>query len=606
MSSRIRVLPPELADQIAAGEVVERPASVVKELVENALDAGARRIEVEVERGGLGLIVVSDDGVGMTPDEAHLALKRHATSKLTAIDDLFTLVSMGFRGEALPSIAAVSKLKLTTRARDAADGEGAYELMVEGGLAGEGRHVGAPVGTRVEVRDLLVNVPARLKFMRGEATEAAHIAEAVLRLALAFPSVHFRLRSDGRLTHDLPPHASGFERARVALGRGKSPAKLHEARGEEGGVAVEAYLGSPADSANTSRGTYLFVNRRFVRDRSLLHSVVMGYGETLERGRYPLAVVHVTMPGAALDVNVHPQKLEVRFARAQEVYAAVRHALARSVADAPWLADGPGSQVATGAALGRASIDVWTLPPESRLYAREPAIGYAERRRRAEEAMRMFAPPAEPLFRAPPPAQVTTEAEPAGFFASLVYLGQLHRTYLVCQAPGELVLIDQHAAHERVAFQRLRDAKGAERVQSQRLLLPATVELDPSLAAAAADHASLLATLGFELERFGDHTVAVRALPDLLASADPAEVLSEVLGELAARDATELVADALDHVLATMACHSVVRAGDVLGPHEVRALLESMDGIDYRAHCPHGRPVLLRMSLGEIERRFGR
>ncbi|HEX8953774.1 MAG TPA: DNA mismatch repair protein MutL, partial [Polyangia bacterium] len=282
-------------------------------------------------------------------------------------------------------------------------------------------------------------------------------------------------------------------------------------------------------------------------------------------------------------------------------------ALARSVADAPWLGDGPGSAVA-----GRASLDVLTLPPESRLYAREPQVGYAERRRRAEEAMRMFAPPAEPLFRAPPATPAALgELEPApieerGFFASLVYLGQLHRTYLVCQAPGELVLIDQHAAHERVAFQRLRDAKGAARVKSQRLLLPATVELEPSLAAAAADHAALLSTLGFELERFGDRTVAVRALPDILAATDPADVLTEVLGELAAREATELVTDALDHVLATMACHSVVRAGDVLGAHEVRALLESMDGIDYRAHCPHGRPVLLRMSLGEIERRFGR
>ncbi|MGZ3429045.1 MAG: DNA mismatch repair endonuclease MutL, partial [Polyangia bacterium] len=561
--SRIRVLPPELADQIAAGEVVERPASVVKELVENALDAGARRIEIEVERGGLGLIAVSDDGSGMTPEEAHLALKRHATSKLAAIDDLFTLSSMGFRGEALPSIAAVSKLRLTTRARDAADDAGAYELMVEGGLAGEGRAVGAPVGTRIEVRDLLVNVPARLKFMRGEATESAHVAEAVLRLALAFPSVHFRLRSDGRLTHDLAPHASGLERARVALGRGKSPAKLHEARGEEGAIAVEAYLGSPADSANTSRGTYLYVNRRFVRDRSLLHSVVMGYGETLERGRYPLAVVHVTMPGGAVDVNVHPQKLEVRFARAQEVYASVRHALAQSVADAPWLADGPGSAVAAGRAslLGpsgeaggakRSVVNVMTLPPESRLYAREPQVGYAERRRRAEEAMRMFAPPTEPLFRTPPPPLPEylaglTAPEPApvverGFFASLVYLGQLQRTYLVCQAPGELVLIDQHAAHERVAFERLRQAHANQAVPSQRLLLPATVELEPALAAAAVDHAALLTTLGFELEQFGDRTVAVRALPDLMASSEPAEVLIEVLGELAARDATELVA----------------------------------------------------------------
>jgi DNA mismatch repair protein MutL len=615
VGSRIAVLPPELADQIAAGEVIERPASVVKELVENALDAGARRIEVEIERGGLGRICVTDDGAGMTPEEAHLALKRHATSKLTAIEDLFTLASMGFRGEALPSIAAVSRLGLTTRAAEAPDDEGAYELLVEAGVAGQGRRVGAPVGTRVEVRDLLMNVPARLKFLRGEATESAHVAEAVLRLALAFPAVHFRLRSDGRLTHDLPPHGSGFERARVGLGRGRTPAKLHRAAGEEGGVVVEAYLGSPADSANTSRGSYLFVNRRFVRDRSLLHSLVMGYGETLERGRYPLAAVHVTMAGSAVDVNVHPQKLEVRFARAQEVYAAVRHAVAAAVADAPWLADGPGSAVA-----GRASLEISTLPPESRLYAREPQMGYAERRRRAEEAMRMFAPPMEPLFRAPPAAMATPVAPtvglPAdsvaaptserGFFASLVYLGQLHRTYLICQAPGELVLIDQHAAHERVAYQRLREAHGQKAVPSQRLLLPVTVEVELSLAAAASEHAALLSALGFELERFGESTVAVRALPDALKDADPTELLAEVLGELAARDATELVADKLDHVLATMACHSVVRAGDVLSPHEVRALLESMDGIDYRAHCPHGRPVLLRMSLGEIERRFGR
>lgn len=609
MTSRIRVLPSELADQIAAGEVVERPASVVKELVENALDAGARRIDVEIERGGLGRIAVSDDGGGMSPDEAHLALKRHATSKLTALDDLFTLASMGFRGEALPSIAAVSKLRLTTRAADAPDAEGAYEIDVEAGIAGEGRRVGAPVGTRVEVRDLLANVPARLKFMKGEATESAHVAEAVLRLALAFPSVHFRLRSDGRLTHDLPPHGTGLERARVALGRARAPARLHPASGAEGEIAVEAYLGSPADSANSSRGTYLYVNKRFVRDKSLLHSVLLGYGETLERGRYPLAVVHVTMPGRAVDINVHPQKLEVRFARAQEVYAAVRHAIAASVADAPWLADGPGSSVAAHASLG-----VETLPPESRLFAREPHIGYAERRRRAEEAMRMFAPQPlpmiGPLFGAPPPAPGAGHEAPPfeerGFFASLIYLGQLHRTYLVCQAPGELVLIDQHAAHERVAFQRLRDAHARQAVRSQRLLLPATVELSPSLAAAASEHAAVLAALGFELSPFGEHTLAVRALPEALAASDPAEVLTEVLGELAAHDATDVVGDRVDHVLATMACHSVVRAGDALGEREVRALLESMDGIDYRAHCPHGRPVLLRMSLSEIERRFGR
>jgi len=353
--------------------------------------------------------------------------------------------------------------------------------------------------------------------------------------------------------------------------------------------------------------------------------VVMGYGETLDRGRYPLAVVHVTMPGSAVDVNVHPQKLEVRFAKAQEVYAAVRHAVAAGVATAPWLTEPAG-----------AAVTVYSLPPMG--VAREPQAGYAERRRRAEEAMRMFAPPLEPLFAAPflnsgsnpglsrplgadesesavedfrtqvqnTPREGSAPGADERFFSSLIYLGQLHRTYLVCQAPGELVLIDQHAAHERVAFQRLREAHATASARSQRLLLPATVELERELAAMADEHAPLLARLGFELERFGDTTVAVRALPELLAHAEPAEVLTEVLGELAARDSTEVVADELDHVLATVACHSVVRAGDVLGDREVRALLESMDGIDYRAHCPHGRPVLLRLSLGEIERRFGR
>jgi DNA mismatch repair protein MutL len=608
---RIRVLPAALADQIAAGEVVERPASVVKELVENALDAGARRIEIEIARGGLGLIAVSDDGCGMSPEEAHLALKRHATSKLRALDDLLTLSSMGFRGEALPSIAAVSRLTLITRAAAAAGG---YQLEVAGGVAGEARQVGAPVGTRVEVRELFANVPARLKFTKSEATESAQVAETVLRLALAFPAVHFRLRSEARLAHDLPPHASSLERARAALGRGRTPAQLHQAEGREGAVGVLGLLGSPAESGSTARGTYLLVNGRFVRDRSLLHAVCMGYGETLERGRYPLAVVQVTLPGDLVDVNVHPQKLEVRFARPQEVYAAVRHVLAAAVATAPWLTEPAGS-----------AVTVYSLPPQ-RSFARESRDdgeggpwSMAERRRHAEEAMRMFAPAATPLFADLPLAnggsnfrtqvqnvEPAAASEPDRFFSSLVYLGQLQRTYLVCQAPGELVLIDQHAAHERVAFARLREAYASRRARGQRLLLPARVELEPRVAAMAEEHAELLAGLGFEVSPIGDGAVVVRALPETLAHADPGEVVREALGELEARDATELVADKLDHLLATMACHSVVRAGDLLSPEEVRALLSSMDGIDYRAHCPHGRPVLLRLSIGEIERRFGR
>jgi DNA mismatch repair protein MutL len=608
-SPRIRVLAAELADQIAAGEVVERPASVVKELVENAIDAGARRVEVEIEGGGLTRIAVADDGVGMTAEEAHLALKRHATSKLTAVEDLFRLSTMGFRGEALPSIAAVSALVLTTRTADSPAG---YRLEVTAGVAGEAREVGAPVGTRVEVGALFANVPARLKFMKAEATETAHVIEALVRLGLAFPSVHLRLRTGGRAALELPPHASGLERARAALGRGRLPARLHPAVGEENGVRVEGYLGAPTESASTARNTFYFVNRRFVRDRGLLHAVAMGYGELIERGRYPLAVVHLTLPGDAVDVNVHPQKLEVRFARPQEVYAAVRHTLAGAVAKAPWLGDAP--------AVGDAAVKVYSLPPAATLRdagagepERGPGYGYGSQRRYAAEALRLFAPSRElPGVGAPPPVPAYLErleaarpAEPQRFFSSLRYIGQLDRTYLLCEAAGELVLIDQHAAHERVAFQRLKDAHADRRVRTQRLLLPATVELDETLAALAAAERPLLETLGFEIDVAGA-VLTVRAVPDVLADASPARVLGEVLSELSAQGASELVHDQIDHVLATMACHSVVRAGDVLSEREVRALLESMDGIDYRAHCPHGRPVLLRMSLAEIERRFGR
>jgi DNA mismatch repair protein MutL len=595
-NARIRVLPAELADQIAAGEVVERPASVVKELCENALDAGARKIDITVEGGGLVSLVVSDDGFGMSPEDAHLALKRHATSKLTVFDDLHRLRTMGFRGEALPSIAAVSQLSLTTRT---AQSDAAYRLEVEAGVAGESRETGAPVGTQVEVRRLLANVPARLKFVKGEATESAHINEAVLRLALAFPQIHFRLRSAGRTVFDLPPHASGLERARVALGRGsRSPVQLHLCAGEEHGVHVEGYLASPADAASTSRNTYPFVNRRFVRDRGLLQAIMMGYGELLERGRYPLAVLHVTVPGEGVDVNVHPQKLEVRFADAQAVYAAVRHAIASSVARAPWLREPAGS-----------AVQVYSLPPMPRAAsAREPSPSP----RHVSEALRLFSPMSpmlpglsRPVEPEPKPRPEGAVPEPGSFFSTLSYLGQLDLTYLVCEAPGELVLIDQHAAHERVAFQRLREAHATRKIRVQRLLIPATLDVDEPLAAACSEHSDLLRELGFEVSVSGN-TLTVSALPESLGNASPAEVLGEVLADLHAREATAFVADRLDHLFATMACHSVVRAGDTLNEREVRALLESMDGVDYRAHCPHGRPVLLRLSISELERRFGR
>jgi len=585
--ARVHVLPPELADQIAAGEVVERPASVVKELVENAIDAGARRIDVEIDGGGRRLIRVVDDGSGMTPDDARLALRRHATSKISSAEDLWGLQTFGFRGEALPSIAAVSRLTMSTRPRDAAAG---LRLTVEAGLETEAREIGMPPGTQVEVRDLFFNTPARAKFLKIDATETGNVSEAVLRLALAHPEAHFRLRQSGRdLALDLPPHRDLGERVRAGLAR-RGAAVLHEAIGEEGGNRVRAYLAGPEQAGATTRSTYLYVGGRFVRDRSLLHALAQGYGPLLDKGYYPMAALFLDLPGADLDVNVHPQKLEVRFARAQEVYAAVRHVVGAAIARAPWLAAGEGQR----------PIRAFTQPPADWRPQSRAAVGPLALRAREPEMA--YEPRADALAALPTPAAAPALAG-APFFAALSYIGQLHRTYLVCEGDGDLVLIDQHAAHERIAYGRLRAAHGRRELRRQRLLFPTPVDLDEA-AAAVAERPGVLEALGFEVERIGPARIAVHAVPEILKDADPKPLLADVLGDLAEDQHPEM--EAVDHVLATMACHSVVRAGDVLGRPEALALLGQLDDVDLRSHCPHGRPVMLRMPLAEIERRFGR
>jgi DNA mismatch repair protein MutL len=596
---RIQVLPPALADQIAAGEVVERPASVIKELCENAIDAGARRVEIEIEGGGRRLLRVVDDGHGMTPEEARLALRRHATSKIRRAEDLWSLGTFGFRGEALPSIAAVSRLTLRTRTSDA---EAGFRLVLEAGLETEASEVGMPPGTQLEVRDLFFNTPARAKFLKSEGTETGNISEAVLRLGLAHPEVHLRLRANGRPMLDLPAQSAMAERVRAGLAR-RGAGVLHEAAGSEGGCSVRAFLGSPEEAASTPRSTFLFVGRRFVRDRSLLHALSMGYGELLEKGRYPLAALFLEVPGAEVDVNVHPQKLEVRFARAQEVYAAVRHVVGAAVARAPWLTAAP--------------VRAYSLPP--------PRV---EGRAREDAGLRFSfgatAPAPRPPMPEPERASPSTTTAPSTvamgatasgaahggetFFGGLGFIGQLQRTYLVCETPGELVLVDQHAAHERVVFQRLRVAHGQRAIARQRLLFPIPIEVDEAAAAAAVapEVIEVLDELGFDLEAFGATTLLLRGVPELLKDVDPKPLLLDVLHRLGEGTRPELAGDRLDHVLATMACHSVVRAGDLLGREEVAALLAQLDAVDLRSHCPHGRPVLLRMSLAEIERRFGR
>ena len=640
----IAVLPPEVIDQIAAGEVIERPASVVKELIDNAIDAGARTISIETTGGGRSQIRVIDDGRGMSPKDAVLALERHATSKLRAFADLWGIQTMGFRGEALAAIASVSRLTLTTRQQSEL---GATRVTIAGGRDLAVTEVGAPVGTAVEVSDLLWNVPARLKFLKGEATEASHVTELVARVAMAHPELHLRLRHNGRVALDTPPDRDGFARAHALLGA-RIATRMVPTSGEETGIRVTCYLGSPDLAQTTARGVQLFVGRRPVRDRGLLHALAMGYGELVPRGRYPVAIVLVDLPAGAVDVNVHPQKSEVRFADPSAVHAAVRHVVQAGIARAPWRDEVAGPVAMTAIA----SVVAPKLPFEAvataptqtyaaqlreareREWTREGAqarLGFessgtrswvqqvkdrvrTSRAAEAEIAARALARTSTSEMRDAAPApvdadesQLATGSVPvaaAGFFGSLRYLGQLDLTYLVCEAAGELVLIDQHVAHERVELARLK-GQGERDVATQRMLFPTTIEVRPELVELATKMSGVLAQVGFEAEGFGNTTLAVKAVPSGIRHGDPTQLLRELLDEWA-NDGAPTEAERIERVLSEIACHSVVRAGDRLSAAEAEALLRSMDGADFSTHGPHGRPVLLRLPLTEIARRFGR
>lgn len=606
----IRVLPEAVAIKIAAGEVIERPASVVKELLENALDAGARRIVVELEEGGLRLVRVTDDGEGMSAEDAALAFTRHATSKIRGEGDLANIVTLGFRGEALPSIAAVAAVELTTRARGAPAG---VRVRTEGGTVAEVREAGAAEGTSVAVRELFAPMPARRKFLKSAATELGHIVELVTRQSLAATAVHFRLLHRGREITVYPPVASVEERARQVLGRERAQGGRAFAA-ERLGVTVQGFVLSPHLSFASGRYLYTFVNGRAVRDRALTHAVVEAYASLIPRGRWPGAVVLLELPPADVDVNVHPAKHEVRFRLAHVVHdgvlSAVRHALA-TMAPA---AEGAGGGVAealeryvgrtdakSGARFGDTGAvrPLWGRPDVVPLAAsgveRPAALAESGGESGARSAL---APAAAAAAR-----ESTASAEG---FAALRFVGQVFHGYIVCEGPGRLVLIDQHAAHERVAFERLRAQQQGGAVERQALLLPVTVDLGPAQAEAVTDALDRLGVLGFEVEPFGERTFLVRTVPALLGADDPRLLLEDLADGLAEIGSHLPAAEALETILGRIACHSVVRVGRTLTPAEVHALLADLDALTYGSNCPHGRPVSIELTRGQLERMFGR
>ncbi|HKO53026.1 MAG TPA: DNA mismatch repair endonuclease MutL [Polyangiaceae bacterium] len=618
METRIVVLPPALASQIAAGEVVERPASAVKELIENALDAGAQRVDVEIEGGGVTRLCVSDDGVGMSAENARLSVQRHATSKLTAIGDLNNLVSYGFRGEALPSIASVSRFALRSRP---ASSDAGVEVSIEGVAEPVLREAGMAVGTRVEVRELFFNIPARRKFLRSTGTESGHVTEVVEGAALTRPEVTFTLMRDGRQVREFLRANGRAERvAQVCDGE-----DLTRCEGTRGPLRIEAYLSRPEHARSGAGGLRLFVNGRAVRDRALAVTIAQAYGSVLERGRYPRGVVYLDLPPEFLDVNVHPQKAEVRFADQRATADAVYGTLSRALAGAfslptpsrnAWAKPRPDAPISTPLAAPSASPGerAWSLPtqpksaqtpPETRPFSMPSLASLGVSEATDDSSGDLLLALAPPLLAVSDSSALPGRAQSEIAWSSLTFVAQLRQTYLLCESREGIYLLDQHAAAERVTFTRLRNQYQSRSVPSQSLLFPVTLEVLPAEVELIEQRGQEMAEVGLDVRVRGPESISIHAVPKLLQRASAERLLRDLLAEVS-RKGGRGFSDAVDLALATMACHGSIRAGDPLAPDEAKALLEALDEADFAGHCPHGRPVVTFLSWAELERKVGR
>ena len=587
----IRQLPDTLINQIAAGEVVERPASVVKELVENALDAGAKRIDIDLEEGGVRLIRIRDDGGGIVAEQLPLAVSRHATSKIASIEDLESVATLGFRGEALPSVASVSRFRLASRHRDAAQGA---ELRIDGGRLGEVVPHAHPHGTTVEVRDLFYNVPARRKFLRAERTELSHIEEWLRSLALARPDVELRVSHNGKPSRRWKGAGSDL----------LSDMRLHEALGEDfarnalrvehegAGMRLHGWIAQPAYNRASADQQYLYVNGRSVRDRNVAHAVRQAYADVLFHGRHPAYVLFLDLDPRGVDVNVHPAKHEVRFRESRLVHDFVYRALHAALAETR-------AGNAASALPHASASQTWSMPPPQQA-AIGLRIGDAPSAYAAQYAPRDPANPVEPM---PPvaamPEDAANGAPPLGYA-----IAQLHGIYILAENADGLIVVDMHAAHERIGYEKLKAAHDGSGLRTQPLLVPSAIAVSEREAEVAEREAGTLAQLGFEVQRSGPQSLLLRSVPALLAHGDVEALLRDVLADLREHGSTRRVADTRDALLATMACHGAVRANRRLTLPEMNALLREMEATERSGQCNHGRPTWTRFNLAEIDRWF--
>ena len=593
----LRLLPTNLVNQIAAGEVVERPASAVKELVENAIDAGAHRIAVTLKEGGRTFLSVVDDGVGMSADELQLAVERHCTSKLPD-DNLSDIHTLGFRGEALPSIASVSRFTITSRPAAA---DTAWSLAIDGGAKNKPMPAAAPVGTRVEVRDLFFATPARLKFLKEPRTESSHVADAMRRLAMAHPAIAFRLESEERTLIDLPAadpsllengDAARLERLAAVMGRDFADNSLAIDANREG-FRLTGFAGLPTLNRPTAQHQYLFVNGRPVRDKLLNGAVRGAYQDFLARDRNPMVALFLEAPPDMVDVNVHPAKTEVRFRDAGIVRGLIVGALRTALSAAGHRASTTVSDAALGAF--RPHTGYSNPLPMGNGYASSIPRGLAE------AAMQFMSPFAEPSARVEASAEINGHSYPLG-----VARAQLHETYIVSQTDEGVVIVDQHAAHERLLHEKLKNQLETEGVKRQALLLPEVVEIGEDGARRLTQRAAELADMGLVLEPFGLGAVVVRETPALLGEADIQGLVRDLADELAEMGDHLSLKEKVEEVCGTLACHTSVRAGRRLTVEEMNALLRQMEATPHSGQCNHGRPTYVELKLADIERLFGR
>ncbi|MFK8114183.1 MAG: DNA mismatch repair endonuclease MutL [Rubripirellula sp.] len=632
----IRQLPPNLINQIAAGEVIERPASVIKELLENSIDAGSHRIEVSIAGGGTELIRIADDGCGMTAEQLPLSVASHATSKLPDDESLFHVNTLGFRGEALASIGSVSHLLIRSRTEDDDSGS---EITVRGGVVEPPAPCGCPVGTVIEVRNLFFNTPVRHRFLKTAQTEKGHIVEAFTRLALANPKVHFVLTNNDKQLYDLPPTTRWADRIQAFFG-GEISESLIPINSDDGQIRVSGFVCDPSVSRGNNRMQYLFLNGRHIRDRALQHALCESFRGMLMVGRQPVCFLRMDMPADLIDVNVHPTKLEVRFTDGGRVYSRLLQSLRHQFLTTDLVQRvGPPTTTEPADVVHGPGESVLGLPVHVEREQRQAVIDWA----RTGESKPLASAQGLPTGTVPqfqpfpgnnglPPAISSTDVAPwerdvtepdsaadaadeAGGVdgdkpnPSVCYLGfQVHNRYLVTQDESGMVVIDQHALHERVLYERVCAKVLTEQsnLEAQRLLVPEPVSLTPAERTAALDAQDTLARIGLEIEDFGGETILIQSYPAMLKKTAPGDMLRTVLEALMSAGKQPDAKDILNHLLSTIACKAAVKAGDPLTPEEITSLLEQKDLYHDTHHCPHGRPTALFFSRDELDRMFGR